>query len=129
MSLQRYLEKIRHLDALIARKSTGNQRNLARKLEISVSTLNEYLHFMKEAGFPIKYSRKRESYYYEKNGQMVHSLFQETLTNDEMRSLKGGCIFPCNFIFHSDYIRGTHSSFACITHLKSENHEKAKHDL
>ncbi len=79
MSIKRYLKKFKYIDYLIRRKATGNQKDLAQKAGLSLSTINEYLKEMKDAGFPIKYSRKENSYYYEKNGQMVDSLFREEL--------------------------------------------------
>ncbi len=90
MSFQNYWQKIKFLDHLIASKVSGGQRNLARKLNISVSTLNEYINAMKEVGFPIKYCRKRRCYYYEKEGRMVDSLFDETISNEKMKNIKGG---------------------------------------
>ena len=45
---------------------------------------------MKEMGFPIKYSRTLNSYYYEKDGQMVKSLFIESgqiLSREELKKI------------------------------------------
>jgi len=77
MSFIRFWDKIRYIDTLIRKKATGNQKELAKKLSISVSTVNEYLKDMKAVGFPIKYCHKRRTYYYEKEGGMVESLFNE----------------------------------------------------
>lgn len=90
MSLHRYLKKIRFIDHLIGRKSTGTQKELANHVGVSISTINEYLNEMKEAGFPIKYCYKSQTYYYEKSGGMVKSLFSEELTREEMKKVSGG---------------------------------------
>lgn len=90
MSLKRYLQKFRFIDYLICKKSTGSQKELANHVGVSISTINEYLNEMKEAGFPIKYCHKRQTYYYEKNGRMVDSLFSEELTREDMKKLSGG---------------------------------------
>lgn len=87
MSFKRYLQKFQFIDYLIRKKATGNQKDLAGKVGLSLSAINEYLSEMKEVGFPIKYSRKRNTYYYEKSGQMVDSLFHEELDAEEMRKI------------------------------------------
>lgn len=99
MSFQNYWQKIKFIDHLIASKATGGQKTLARKLDISVSTLNEYLNAMRDAGFPIKYCRKRQSYYYEKEGRMVDSLFDDSLGKEDMKRVTGGKMH----FFRSDY--------------------------
>ncbi|HEX2845866.1 MAG TPA: hypothetical protein VHN59_04920 [Chitinophagaceae bacterium] len=76
MSLLRYIRKMQQLDGFIKRKSTGNQLSFAEKTGMSKSMLNEYLKEMKELGFPIKYCRKRNSYFYERDGCLVKSLFE-----------------------------------------------------
>jgi predicted DNA-binding transcriptional regulator YafY len=90
MSLSRYLKKVRFIDYLICKKATGSQKELANRVGVSISTINEYLNEMKEAGFPIRYCHKRQTYYYEKNGGMVKSLFSEELTREDMRKISGG---------------------------------------
>jgi Mn-dependent DtxR family transcriptional regulator len=90
MSLKRYLEKLRFIDWLICTKSTGKQKDLADRLGVSVSTVNEYLNEMKEAGFPIRYCHKRQTYFYEREGRMVNSLFEERLDREALKKANGG---------------------------------------
>jgi predicted transcriptional regulator len=73
---------MKYIDMLIRKKATGNQKEFAKKLNISVSTVNEYLKNMKAVGFPIKYCHKRRTYYYEKDGKMVESLFDGDIKDD-----------------------------------------------
>lgn len=51
-------------------KATGKPSELAAKLEISESTLYEFLGLMKELGAPIKWDGNRNSYVYEPEGRM-----------------------------------------------------------
>jgi len=81
MSLQRYLQKLRHIDALIKRRATGNQKQLAVKMRLSRSGLNKLLNEMREAGFPIKYDYINQTYYYELNGGMVQDLFKKEFSS------------------------------------------------
>lgn len=76
MSLRRYLQRIQHIHSLIARRGTGTQKELAKRIGLSVSSLNEYLSEMKELGFPIRYDARCKTYYYETEGRMVSSLFE-----------------------------------------------------
>jgi Mn-dependent DtxR family transcriptional regulator len=87
MSLKRILEKVQHIDSLIYKKATGSQKELANRLGISVSTVNQYLSEMKEVGFPIKYCYKRKTYFYEKEGRMVSTLFREILEKNQTKIL------------------------------------------
>jgi DNA-binding IclR family transcriptional regulator len=93
MSLKRVFEKVKYIDNLISRKATGGQKELANRVGLSVSTINVYLNEMKEAGFPIKYCNKRRTYYYEKEGKMVSSLFQEYLDKSQMKNIDGGLMY------------------------------------
>jgi predicted DNA-binding transcriptional regulator YafY len=64
MSMLKYVEKLRRIDLLIARRSTGTPREFADKLEIKRSTLFQYLQEMREMGVDIRYSHLLRSYYY-----------------------------------------------------------------
>ena len=65
MSILRHLRRLQFIDYLIQRKATGNLQTFAHKNRISQSLLMNILKEMKEMGFPIKYSRINNSYYYE----------------------------------------------------------------
>lgn len=75
MPIQKYIERIRHLDSLIRKKGTGTVKQLAKKLELSESGVMKYIKEMKELGCPIKYCRNRNSYYYTEEGKVNISFF------------------------------------------------------
>ncbi len=63
------VEKLKRMDHMIRLKSTGSPIELARKLNVSPSTLYEYLIILKQTfGAPIVYSNVRRSYLYKENG-------------------------------------------------------------
>ena len=64
MSIVKYVDKLRRIDTLIARRSTGPPCEFADKLQIKRSTLFQYLHEIREMGIDIRYSRGMRSYYY-----------------------------------------------------------------
>lgn len=93
MSLLRCLQKIRYIDNLIAKKATGSQEELARKTGLSISGLNNYLKEMRDEGFPIEFCRKRNTYYYPDGGKMVDTLFESSLSREEMKQKTGGFLY------------------------------------
>lgn len=64
MSIIKYVERLKRMDSLISRMSTGTPDEFAGTLGISRSTLFQSLLEMREMGVNIKYSNARRSYYY-----------------------------------------------------------------
>lgn len=60
----KFIERIKYLDYYIAFGKTGSRTQLARKMNISKSSLHNYLSFMKKYGAPIKFCRSTNSYKY-----------------------------------------------------------------
>lgn len=77
MSMKNYLDRIRYVDFLIRTKATGSAKQLAKKLQLSPRTTLEHIRVMKDLGCPIKYCRKRNSYYYDEEGKVVISFFDK----------------------------------------------------
>lgn len=101
MSFIRYIERLKLMDSLIRKKSTGNQVSFSRKISMSRSLLNNYLNEMRELGFPIEFDKHRNTYYYTEEGQLVKNLFQKPLTENESKHIKGGAvIFPSPTILY-----------------------------
>ena len=73
MSISRYIDRLGRMDALIRRKATGPPKSFARKLDISVSTLYEYVAVLKDFGAPVSYSREKQSFVYETAGEFIIS--------------------------------------------------------
>lgn len=65
---KKFLQRLKRIDNLIRIKATGNASNLANRLELSESTIYEYLAVMKSFGAPIRYDNDRGTYYYEEEG-------------------------------------------------------------
>lgn len=90
MSIIRQFKRLQYLDYVIKRKATGSLEAFAKKNSLSKSGLAAILSEMKEMGFPIKYSRKYNSYFYEENGEMVKCLFMkkgQMLSRDDLRGI------------------------------------------
>jgi hypothetical protein len=63
------IDRIRKMDSLIDKKVTGTTRELAKKINLSVSRLYDILIDFKELGVPVRYSRKQRTYLYQKTGK------------------------------------------------------------
>lgn len=77
MSLQKYINRIRYIDSLIKKRGTGSVEQLATKLNLSKRATLDYLKEMRELGCPIKFCRKRNSYYYTEEGNILISFFED----------------------------------------------------
>ena len=59
-----FIKRIKYLDYCIASKTTGSRDQLAKKMNISKSSLHNYISFMKKEGAPIVFCRSTNSYKY-----------------------------------------------------------------
>lgn len=75
MAILKHIKRLIYIDNLIKRKATGNLGNFAAKNGLSKRAMTDVLTEMKELGFPIKYDRTRNTYYYMEQGEMVKNLF------------------------------------------------------
>lgn len=75
MAILRQIKRLQYIDYVVGKKVTGNPETFARKNGLSKRGLAMVLQEMKEMGFPVKYSRQLNSYYYEEEGAMVKCLF------------------------------------------------------
>jgi hypothetical protein len=72
MSYTDFLRKMDNLKCQIERESTGTAEELAEKLCFSRRTLFNYFDILKEEGYNIKFSRYRNTYFFDKEESMVH---------------------------------------------------------
>lgn len=71
--------RLEHLDSLIRVKATGSPKVLAKKLNISVRAVYDYINMLKSLGAPINYNRHKATYYYDEQG---HFHFKFIRTED-----------------------------------------------
>lgn len=87
MNLLKQIRRIERLDQLIRMKATGTPENLAKRLNISRSTLYNIIDFIKNQGVEIRYCSNRQSFYYEKD---VHFYFGFSFDKVQLRGVVGG---------------------------------------
>lgn len=62
-------DRLEYLDNLIRLKATGDPRTLARKLNISLRAVYDYINMLKSLGAPIEYNRHKSTYFYGEQGR------------------------------------------------------------
>jgi predicted DNA-binding transcriptional regulator YafY len=61
------LERNKRLDALIRKRETGSPDELARHMGVSEGTIYRWIQELKDFGLPVKYCRKRKTYWYDRD--------------------------------------------------------------
>ena len=74
---RKFFTRFERIDQLIRLKATGKPSELAERLEISESTLYEFIGLMKELGAPIEWDKELISYKYDPEGKMTVEFFPE----------------------------------------------------
>jgi len=82
-------QRIKRIDSLIQRKSTGTPSELANKIGMSKGTVYEYLNMMRELGAPIRYCPHRCTYYYDEDGHLNISFVARNHDSSVSISTKG----------------------------------------
>lgn len=63
--MEKYITRLTTVDQLIKRKATGNPKELAKKLQVSESTVYRILRILKEnMGLSVEFSSDQNSYVY-----------------------------------------------------------------
>jgi hypothetical protein len=86
LTLVRNIKRLEFVNYLIKNKATRNLASLARKNDLSKRAMTDFLNQLREMGADIRYDRVRQTYYYEKNGEIPRCKFTEygqVLTRDE----------------------------------------------
>jgi biotin operon repressor len=90
MNFEKYIERIKYLDAIIRKKRTGSPSELAAKLNISRAQLYNHIDYLKDLGLPIEYCRKLNTFYYSSNSRLEVSFSMQVITEDESKDIQGG---------------------------------------
>ncbi|MEO8532646.1 MAG: hypothetical protein ABI441_02795 [Flavobacterium sp.] len=78
---------------LIITEKTGTPAVFAKKLCLSRSQLYNTIDIIKNLEAPIKYCKKRESFYYETSFDLELNYSVKTIINDEAKEIFGGFSF------------------------------------
>lgn len=90
MKFENQIERIKMLDLLINKKSTGCPSSLASRLGLKRSTLYEYIDYLKAIGLNVSYSRKWRTFYYSSNKKLEIHFSVKVVDDSELNELNGG---------------------------------------
>ncbi|OXG01559.1 hypothetical protein BC749_10492 [Flavobacterium araucananum] len=93
MNFIKQIERIKRIHKLISSEQTGTPSMFARKLCLSRSQLYNELEVIKEFDGPVKYCKKRESFYYETSFELIVHFSLKTIKDDESIEIFGGSNF------------------------------------
>lgn len=81
MNLIRNINRMEKLHSLILQEKTGNPKQLAEQLGICRATLYTLIDELNALNMPATYSRKYETFYYEKEVKLTLSFKVEVITD------------------------------------------------
>ncbi|MNF80724.1 hypothetical protein D3C85_855360 [compost metagenome] len=93
MNFVKQIERIKRIHKLISSEKTGTPLVFARKLSLSRSQLYNELEIIKELGGPLKYCKKRESFYYNTYFELILNYSLKIIKDDESKEIFGGTNF------------------------------------
>ncbi|MFH7016327.1 hypothetical protein [Flavobacterium sp. FlaQc-47] len=93
MNFIKQIERIKKMHKLICAEKTGTPTAFARKLCLSRSQLYNVLEVIKELDGPLKYCKKRESFYYETSFDLILNYSLRIIKDDEAKEIFGGSNF------------------------------------
>ena len=109
MNLSQTIERLQVLHALILQKKTGTPEQLAKRLGVSRSCLYNLIEELRVFQMPILYSRKIESFYYEKEVKFDLNLEIRIMNNEDLININGGNL---TFFVPSNFLDGTKLSLS-----------------
>lgn len=90
MNFIKQMERINRIHQLISAERTGSPTTFAKKIGLSRSQLYNMLDFIKDLDAPVRYCKKRESFYYESSFELILNYSLKTITCDELKEICGG---------------------------------------
>lgn len=100
MTLFQQIDRMKYIHRLISKERTGDPEHFAGKLTLSKRQLFNILEEMRILGLDIRYSKTRETYYYNGDNYLDISYSLRELSNDEVENITAGMKFSskCNYI-------------------------------
>jgi len=110
MNFLQNVNRMEKLHTLILQRKTGSPKELAERLGISRACLYMLIEEFNSLNLPVSYSRKLETFYYERDVKLTISFKVEEIENDnELRKISGGCF---NYFLPSDLLDGRNLSLS-----------------
>lgn len=92
MTIIKSIERLELLHSLINHKKTGAPEQLAKRLGVSRSYLYLMIDDLKTLNLQVSYSRKKNTFYYKNEVELVFSLKTKTLSHDDLININAGSL-------------------------------------
>lgn len=93
MNFNKQPERIQKMHRLIQAEATGCPEQFAQQLHLSRRQLYNELERLKELDAPVKYCKKKTSFYYTQAFDLELNYSFKTIKDDEIRKIFGGSYF------------------------------------
>ncbi|WP_233430713.1 hypothetical protein [Flavobacterium tructae] len=90
MSFIEKIERMKRIHQLICEEKTGSPAAFAKKMLLSRSQLYNELEIIKGFDAPLKYCKKRESFYYETSFELIVHYSLSIIKDEERKEIFGG---------------------------------------
>ena len=90
MKTLKQLERLRKVHQLIKQEKTGTPKELAGRLDISERQLYNILEQLKEFNASLIFNRKRNTYYYDYDFDLLVNISVQVLVDDEIKTIYAG---------------------------------------
>ena len=101
MNFIKQMDRIKKIHFLILKEKTGNPDDFAKTLHLSRRQLYNELEVIKNLDAPIKYCKKKQSYYYSEPFDLELKYSLKTIVDDETREIFGGLYFRASLLHGS----------------------------
>ena len=95
MTFTEHIFALERLHNLIRLKGTGTPEQLAKRFDVSLGTINNFIKILRDRGLPVLYCRERQTYYYEYEVEVYLFVVK---AKDDLRKIQGG---ENNYIYFS----------------------------
>lgn len=93
MNFIKQIKRITKMHKLISSEKTGTPEIFAKKLSLSRSQLYNELDVIKELDAPVRYCKKKESFYYTAPFELIFNFSLKVIKEDETKEIFGGTNF------------------------------------
>ena len=97
-----YLDKIEKFNKLIERGCTGTPDEFSEQLNISRTSLYDFIDELRSRNIEVGYSRTKRTFFYKNPVSLeIHFIIKniEPITNDEIKNITGGYNFFTSVLF------------------------------
>lgn len=111
MAFNDTFNRLERLANLIQRKATGSPQQLAKKMNVSVRTIDNLINYLRDISeVDIFYCRERNSYCFKSPAKIC---FELGIISDKENNLRGGSKYFLNYFQDADFLQLKDAPLQC----------------